>query len=217
MKLGARLSGALLLSLLCAIGFGSLAYMVSRDAVASFDLAVIQTVQGWEQPDLTRGMKALAVIGSTKPVVLIAVVSMLLLGLLLRHRKELVLLVFAIAGSALLNSALKNAFSRERPSIYRIMEESGYSFPSGHTMAAFSLYGILAYLLWKHIPVRWGRVLLLAASGLIISIMGVSRIYLGVHYPSDIIGGVLASGFWLAACIWIYTRYTDRRSARSYP
>ncbi|WP_270170853.1 phosphatase PAP2 family protein [Paenibacillus sp. SYP-B4298] len=216
MKLGARLSGALLLSLLCAVAFGWLAYMVGRDAIHSFDLAIIHVIQGWEKPELTRFMEALAVIGSTRPVMLISVTAMLLLGLLLRHRKELILFVFAAGGSALLNVALKNAFVRERPTIYRIVEESGYSFPSGHAMAAFSLYGILAYLLWKHIPAKWGRVLLLAVTTLIICTMGISRIYLGVHYPSDIIGGILASGFWLAVCIGIYTHYTTRRPAKRY-
>ncbi len=164
MKLGTRLSGVLLIGLLCAAGFGLVAYLVGADRVKSFDDIFIHFFQGMESPGLTRVMVALGFIGSTKPVIMIAVAAMLLMGVILHHRKELILFVFATGGSALLNMVLKAAFLRERPTIYRIVEETGYSFPSGHTMGAFSLYGILTYLLWKHIPVLWGRIALITAS-----------------------------------------------------
>ena len=127
-------------------------------------------------------------------------------------------LAAVIAGSTLLNTLLKLAFQRARPTIHRIIEASGYSFPSGHSMAAFSLYGGLAFLIWKHIPTAIGRVLMIIVSAAFILTIGMSRIYLGVHYPSDVIGGYFLSGSWLAICIWFYQRYAERLSLlRSKP
>lgn len=81
-------------------------------------------------------------------------------------------------------------------------------------MAAFTLYGILIFLLWKHLPRRSARVLLITIGSAIILLIGGSRIYLGVHYPSDVIGGYLASGTWLAACIGYY-QYRAKRQLRN--
>ena len=81
-------------------------------------------------------------------------------------------------------------------------------------MNAFAVYGIITFLLWRHIPPRLGRtILILISSGFIIMI-GTSRILLGVHYPSDIIGGYFASGFWLSSAIWFFQRYKEKRSER---
>lgn len=78
-------------------------------------------------------------------------------------------------------------------------------------MAAFSLYGIVTFLLWKHVKSSFGRGILILISTIMIITIGVSRIYLGVHYPSDVLGGYLASGSWLAVSIWTYQYYLERR------
>jgi undecaprenyl-diphosphatase len=88
---------------------------------------------------------------------------------------------------------------------------TGYSFPSGHSMEAVAFYAVLSFLLWRHLTTSFGRGLLIAFSTCIIFAIGVSRIYLGVHYPSDVIGGYLASGFWLSVTIWIYQYYMEKR------
>jgi len=80
--------------------------------------------------------------------------------------------------------------------------QDGYSFPSGHAMAALSLYGIISFILWRHIPKESGRIMLICISTLLVIFIGISRIYLGVHYPSDIIGAYLISGSWLFFTIW---------------
>nr|WP_306220618.1 phosphatase PAP2 family protein [Cohnella sp. WQ 127256] len=139
-------------------------------------------------------------------VTVLAVVILLFLTFVLGHRKELILFITAIGGAALLNAVLKSIFQRDRPNIYRLAEETGYSFPSGHSMVAFALYVVLIYLLWRHTGSKWGRVILIAAGSLFIVSIGLSRIYLGVHYPSDVLGGYLASGIWLGLIIGIYQR-----------
>ena len=116
-------------------------------------------------------------------------------------------------GTPIINQILKQFFHRARPDLHRLIEIGGYSFPSGHAMNAFAVYGILAFLLWRHIPTRLGRVALIMISSIFILMIGISRIYLGVHYPSDIIGGYFASGFWLAISIWFFQRYKEKRYA----
>ncbi|MFD1907262.1 phosphatase PAP2 family protein [Paenibacillus rhizoplanae] len=86
---------------------------------------------------------------------------MLILFFALKHRLELALFLWVGLGSQLLNTLLKLWFHRERPTIHRLIEQAGYSFPSGHSMAAFSLYGVIAYLLWRHMHSRSERLLLI--------------------------------------------------------
>ena len=81
-------------------------------------------------------------------------------------------------------------------------------------MNAFAVYGIITFLLWRHIPSRLGRTILILISSGFIFMIGTSRIYLGVHYPSDIIGGYFASGFWLSSAIWFFQKYKEKRSER---
>lgn len=192
--------------------FSIIALSISDNQIHRFDDSLITWIQGMESQGMTRWMELFTWIGSGIPVVIIAILSMVVLYVFLRHRRELLFLGCVIAGSAILNTLLKLMFHRARPTIHRIIEVSGYSFPSGHSMAAFSLYGGLAFLIWKHIPTAVGRVLMIIVSAMFILMIGMSRIYLGVHYPSDVVGGYFMSGCWLAVCIWFYQRYLERVS-----
>ncbi|UVI29509.1 phosphatase PAP2 family protein [Paenibacillus spongiae] len=193
--------------LLAIAGFQGLAMLVTRDKLMSFDLAIIRTVQGWENPALTRVMKAVTKLGSSSVVIPLVLLTAVVLFVVLKHRKELVLLIGAMVGSALLNELLKLLYHRARPDIHRIIEETGYSFPSGHSMAAFTFYGILTYLLWRHMPSRGWRVGLVIIAACFILTIGLSRVYLGVHYPSDLLGGYWASACWIAVCVKLFRRY----------
>lgn len=207
-----RLTDAFSISAACAIGFAAVAMMVDANRVAAFDHAVIAAVQGWEGEPLTSVLHFFTWLGAGLPVGIITLAAAVFLYGALGHRKELVLLLAVVVGTGALNYLLKLLFQRERPMLYRIAEANGYSFPSGHSMVAFGLYGIMAYLLWKHIPRKAGRLTLIAVSTLFILTIGLSRIYLGVHYPSDVIGGYLASGCWMFAWIAGYGR-----KIRSHP
>lgn len=130
--------------------------------------------------------------------------------ILFRFRTELLLMLAVVAGSFILNFLLKWQFQRDRPEIYRLAEATGYSYPSGHAMSSVSFYGVLAYLLWRYMPSRAGKMVLLAAVIAVIAAIGLSRIYLGVHYPSDIVGGYFAATFWLSLCVAFYERRFGR-------
>ena len=97
-----------------------------------------------------------------------------------------------------LNQLLKNILQRPRPTEYRIIEETGYSFPSGHSMISMAFYGYLIYLIYKNKYIKWISIVLLS---ILICSIGISRIYLGVHYTSDVLGGFLISVSYLVIYI----------------
>lgn len=101
-----------------------------------------------------------------------------------------------------LNLALKAIVQRPRPDGFQLAVESGFSFPSGHSMAAMAFFGLLIWLVWHYKRDRAMRNLCCAAFAVIIVMIGVSRIYLGVHYASDVLAGFCVSLAWLA----FYTR-----------
>ena len=103
-----------------------------------------------------------------------------------------------VVGALVLNQVLKFIIQRPRPDGFRLATVSGFSFPSGHSMAAMAFFGLLAWLVWRYEKDRRQRALLVAAFALVIVMIGVSRIYLGVHYASDVIGGFCLSVIWLA-------------------
>ena len=109
----------------------------------------------------------------------------------------------------MLNYILKLIFSRTRPIDINIITETGYSFPSGHAMISLAIYGFLAYLLWKsdYKYKKIGVSLLV----LLIVLIGISRIYLGVHYTSDVIAGFIVSlGYLLLFIDFIYPKIKDK-------
>ena len=122
----------------------------------------------------------------------------------MKDRSKLLLFIIVLLGSHNLFRLLKQLFKRARPDFHRLIEIGGYSFPSGHATNALSIYGILTFVLWHHIPAPWGRIILFIFSIFMILSIGLSRIYLGVHYPSDVLAGYFAGGFLLTMIIGCY-------------
>ena len=113
----------------------------------------------------------------------------------------------------LLNQLLKRILQRPRPTEYRIIEETGYSFPSGHSMVSMAFYGYLIYLIYKYVEnkyIKWGAIILL---GVLICSIGLSRIYLGVHYTSDVIGGFLISISYLVIYVSAVNRFMMNKNS----
>ena len=122
--------------------------------------------------------------------------------LLLIKNKKIRLSIFSnIVIITILNQLLKRILRRPRPTEFRIVEETGYSFPSGHSMISMSFYGYLIYLIYKYVKnkyIKWSLIVLLS---ILICLIGISRIYLGVHYTSDVLGGFLLSISYLVVYI----------------
>ncbi|EFM13001.1 phosphoesterase PA-phosphatase related protein [Paenibacillus curdlanolyticus YK9] len=193
------------IALLFLIGFGGIASKVREEGawIQSFDERVMTFARKLETPLLSTIMKGITHLGDSWPVVGIGIVALIVLALL-RYRIELLFFIVVNGGSAWLNTILKQLFQRTRPMAGRLVEAVGYSFPSGHSMAAFTLYGVLAYLLWKHMTLRGSRAILAGAGTLLVLLIGFSRIYVGVHYPSDVAGAYMASGAWLCVAIGLF-------------
>ena len=109
-----------------------------------------------------------------------------------------------------LNLVLKSILQRPRPSNYRIINETGYSFPSGHSMISMAFYGFIIYLVYKYIKNRYLKIGLTIILSLLIVAIGVSRIYLGVHYTSDVIAGFLIAISYLIMYINIVEKFLGR-------
>ncbi|MBD7984018.1 phosphatase PAP2 family protein [Sporosarcina sp. Sa2YVA2] len=209
------LSARLLLALtLCILFGGMFAYIargIRRETITDFDSAIITIVQGWEADWLTPIMKAFTFIGSTTVVLFLIVAGFAILLFVVRNRAEAFFFFFALGGTGVLNQILKFIFKRERPDLHRLIDITGFSFPSGHTMMAFSLYAVISYILWRHIRTYTSKILLILFAALMFGMIGLSRIYLGVHYPSDVIGGTMASAFWMIIATSVYGYVMDRR------
>lgn len=195
------------LSVGSAIFFLRLGTEMREGRLDAFDHALQRAIDGW------RGREDVIMLAATRaggflPMTCLTGLALLLLVLSRRPREARYLLVSA-GGCLLLNVGLKLAFHRARPGAlpYLIARPTSLSFPSGHTMGTTGVIGslvVIAYALHAQTPVRW---LITAAGVSIVLCVGVSRIYLGAHYPSDVLGGVLAAAAWISAATgWAFPR-----------
>ena len=205
-----------LLLLITLAGFGSMTLLIKENDIVYFDKVIISFIQSFETPFLTSTMKFFSFIGSGSSINFIVIISIIVLYFFFHHRSELLLFILVLMGSHYLFRLLKEIFHRARPDLHRLIEIGGYSFPSGHATNAITVYGILSFLLWHHIPIRWGRNLLVIFSTIMILTIGFSRIYLGVHYPSDVIAGYFAGAFWLIFSIWCFQFLKEKIHERTH-
>lgn len=179
-----------------------------------FDNIFIWLVRYFASPGLDRLMIAISELGYGYPFWTVLLASLLILAY---HRRRLEIdgMLVCLGGAAFLNYLLKQLFERSRPELFRVVEAAGYSFPSGHAMVSLCLYGMLAFLFARHFRQwRWRLFVGALAAALVISI-GLSRVYLGVHYPTDVIAGYTAGAMWLAFCISLLMWWERRRAGGS--
>jgi len=210
--LQARLSPAGFLGLDLTIGaiiligaswiFGGIAEdVVTGDPLTVVDREIAVWLHRHATPTLTEAMKFISLLASW-PVVTGICVLMALYFTRKRSRDRLLALMLTIPVGMLVNAMLKYAFHRSRPAWDNpILMIASFSFPSAHAMAATLLYGLLAVFVVRKVQAwRW-RVLAVLAAGLLVVLIGFSRLYLGVHYLSDVLAGMAAGSAWLALCL----------------
>ena len=120
-------------------------------------------------------------------------IATVMLFLLIKNKKIGLSIISNIVIITVLNQLLKGILQRPRPTEFRIVEETGYSFPSGHSMVSMAFYGYLIYLIYRYIKNKYVKWTLITILSILICLIGISRIYLGVHYTSDVLGGFLLS------------------------
>lgn len=175
---------------ICLIGFLALAEDVFNKEIMNGDIIGYKMVSTFLISDFaTPVAKFITNFGGAIFLILTAIV----LTILIKNKKIGLAILLNLTIITILNQLLKRILQRSRPTEYRIIEETGYSFPSGHSMVSMAFYGYLIYLIYKYVKnkyIKWISIVLLS---ILIGTIGISRIYLGVHYTSDVLGGFLIS------------------------
>jgi undecaprenyl-diphosphatase len=195
--LAAFLTAGLIAGLAAASVFVLIAGIVTRGITQTTDERVLQWLARQRTPARDEIMLEITSLGDGAVLILlVAIVSGFLW--LTQHRWSSYILLAGVLGGQILSKLLKRVFDRERPSVIDLLDEvSSPSFPSGHAMGSFIAYGAVAYVMARLQPSPGLRRLIWGIAALLIIAIGVSRMYLGVHYPSDVIAGFTAGLAWL--------------------
>ena len=175
--------------------------VIHHDPLTEFDLTLLAWLQAHAGPTGKTIFGAITTFGSPLAMILLAGVVAILLAI---QRRGLLLEGWLIAflGGGVLNEALKRAIHRPRPPHSSVLSGQSWSFPSGHAMGSLIGYGMLAYvIIVLGTKDRRTRVAVILCTAVLVLAIGVSRLYLGVHYFSDVVGGYAAGALWLSACI----------------
>lgn len=199
--LGIFLVAGLLIGIAGTAAFVKLASEVREGETQSFDESVIRWMGAHHSATLDAIMVEVTALGTGTVVLMIVVVAGLFLTLT-QHKYSAILLVVAAGGGLVLNGVLKLGFNRPRPTIFvPAVEAVSSSFPSGHAMSSAIVYGTVAYLAARLHRRRWARWLMMTFAFVVIVLISFSRMYLGVHYPSDVVAGVVIGLAWAGFCM----------------
>lgn len=207
-RLFARLSTSLGLFVVAAAIFGYIAQDVHEGDTLAFDQAVLRTINEQSARGLDIFFLILTEFGG---VVFVSIASAILFGLFLykKRRYDALLLAMGVGGAALLNYCAKLTFVRERPDLWnQLLHETTYSFPSGHAAGSSAFAVVIVALLWR---TKWRNPALIIAP-IYIALIGFSRMYLGVHYLTDIVAGWIVGISWaLLVVALVYYRRARRK------
>lgn len=194
-------------ALLC---FACIAYWISTVDAPALDTAIRQQVYGLRSGLLNTVFIPITYMGNWQTITVLALVLLLLPGT--RREIGVPFAVISIASTAVYK-LVKEIFHRPRPELaVRLIEQGGYSFPSGHSMNCIVCYGILIYLIRRYCTNRRVADCLTVLLGLLIFLIGFSRIYVGVHFPTDVLGGWSLGLAFLLTCIMILERIKGDRN-----
>jgi undecaprenyl-diphosphatase len=198
-------SASLIVSLACSALFLTLFAWLSEEVfeggLQQFDTAVRMKVHEFFSPQLTRFMQVMTFLGSIRFLtILFAIIVAVWLSKGMKRRA--IWLMIAVGGSVILDISLKLSFHRTRPMPFVGIAPQTYSFPSGHALSSFCFYFVLAGLLCARIQSLAMRIFIWTASAALVFTIGLSRIYLGVHYPTDVIAGYVAAAAWVSTLLF---------------
>lgn len=183
----------LIIIFICLIGFLMLLEDVFEKEIMTLDVKGYEIISKLIKIEGTKNiLKFITNIGGTITLITLAGISLVIS--IIKHKKKIGIAIVAnLSISALLNTVLKHIIQRDRPIGYRLIDETGYSFPSGHSMNSMAFYGFIIYLIYKFVKNKYIKYVAITILSILIVSIGISRIYLGVHYTSDVIAGFLVS------------------------
>lgn len=213
--LGASAVAGLLLAFGCLLFFWWIAGEVLRGETQNFDDSARTQVHELASPALTAVMHGASFVGSTVILTVLGI-GFVVWFYLADWKRAIMVFLMTNAGAAVLLNTLKFSFARPRPQPYfDTILPTSFSFPSGHAMFAICFFGILAYLIHARYNRRAAQIAAWTIAIPLIFLIGFSRIYLGVHYPSDVIAGFAAGFVWLVAValgdFWLKLRRAEQR------
>lgn len=191
----------IILSLLSLLSFAYITEDILKKEGVNIDTAISQAVYTYRSPVLTDLMYSLSFLGGG--FIMIATLIIMSILILKNYKREAMLLFILVLGGHLITGLIKYLLQVPRPTLAPLYIEKLYSFPSGHAMNSFIFYAGLAYLTFHLTRNRLLSILLSAVAVILIFLIGFSRIYLGVHFPSDVIAGFIAGFWWLVTVILI--------------
>ena len=170
--------------------FVALGYMVKfyPEVLTGFDSNIQTWVRGGLPAGLTRFFKTITMLGNTPVQAIIAIVAVIWLYLR-QYKAEAIFVGASGLLASILIVSLKYIYQRQRPSITHLVHASGYSFPSGHSLGTFMILGAIAIVLAQRLEKKESKIVVYAITGLLIFLVGLSRIYVGVHYLTDVLAG----------------------------
>ncbi|MCY9657637.1 phosphatase PAP2 family protein [Paenibacillus chondroitinus] len=195
------------------IGFVILWQSLSSSWLQTFDAGISSAIQSLRSDGLTPVVIFITTLGKAKAESIVFVVVAAILLFKWKQRWETLVLFIGVLATWGLNILIKGLIERERPVGPWLIEETGFSFPSGHAMVSILFYGLIGYLIWINVRSGWKAAWLVPVVTVVFVLcIGASRIYLGVHYPSDVLAGFTAGGAALSGCILAIHRITDRKA-----
>lgn len=177
-----------------------LAEDVFNKDIVKCDIIGYSIIKSFINSSNTQVMKVITWFGSATCLILLTII----LFIVLKNKITVFLIAINLVIVTILNQLLKFVLQRPRPDDYRLIDESGYSFPSGHSMISMAFYGYLIYLIYKSKFNKYVKIILITIFVFLILFIGISRIYLGVHYTSDVIAGILLSISYLIVFIKLF-------------
>lgn len=184
--------------------FIDLTNTLHSDALAKYDSRITDFIISYRSPPLTKFMQFITDVGDFYGYLIMAALSTILFYFLFKNWRYVFEILFVIIVAGLSNVALKQVINRARPDAEHLVSVASLSYPSGHAMSAISFYGFLIYLIYNLKLNRWWKTGFIVILSLLILAIGISRIYLGVHYPSDVAGGFIAGFIWVVFCVILF-------------
>jgi membrane-associated phospholipid phosphatase len=185
-------------------GFVELTEELVEDSLGPFDKTVTDYVLSFRTNWLTSFLIFITNVGTRTGYFVVTVLLVLYFFFIHRSWKFIVQTVAVLLLASLSNVALKEVINRARPTIEHLVTVYTLSYPSGHAMSAMGFYGFLVFLTMRFKMNQWVRITLIVVLVLLILSIGISRIYLGVHYPSDVVAGFIGGLIWVALCAIIF-------------
>ena len=178
---------------------------LKENELTAFDDTVSEVIHSYRSPTLTPVFEFITHLGDRGAYFVAAIMVAAFFYFKYGRWKFTLQTILVLLLSSLSNVVLKKVINRERPSLEHLVAVSTLSYPSGHSMSAMAFYGFLIYLSFRFSGSWWLKAAAFIGFGGLILLIGISRIYLGVHYPSDVIAGFLGGLIWVTFCVVVFT------------